>query len=757
MSPAMRRRFFLPGAAIVLAVAGCDRASETPAAEDRAASEPGQTADAGAPPPVDFPSPRALAKSSQCADCHADVTEKWRPSHHGLAHRDTGTEVEAEAFADRQVEAGAARWSFTGGAEHPRVSWSDAEDESAEPIEKETPMAIGLTPLVQYLIRTDDGRYQVPDMAWDPEKKDWFSIYGDEDRRPHEWGHWTQRGMNWNSQCAYCHFTGFEKNYDAERDQYDSHWVEQGVGCAQCHGPSEPNHGQHDCVIDPEKNYTPEQWMHSCATCHARREEFDEQFTIGDSFYDHYSLALGSQPGLYYPDGQQLEEVYKFASLMMSKMGHAGITCLDCHDPHSNEPIGGEAAVQTNALCLTCHAGGDRGATVIQPDAHTFHEAGTPGSRCVDCHMPKRDYMQRDPRSDHRFPIPDPRMTKELGTPNACNDCHGDQGLDWQIEWTDKWYGEKMERPERQRTLAIHAAREGRPGALDKLLEAYESEEIDAWRATLLRLMDPWAADRRVARLADDAAGDGGPLARAAAARLAGSRGDFNPTVETSLADPLKAVRLEAGWAAFDQLPDGHPIFEELEAVSRHQSDQPGGAMRMARLAMRRNDLREAEKWFGRAIEWDRTSPSPRRDFAVFLSGIGRTSESVKWLDEAAALAPENPEIPYLAALAYAELGEPGKAEERLRAALEINPRFARAHYNLGLLEAGQGRVREAIASLLRAEAADPTSPDAPYARATLHLRAGQIDQALEAAREAVGREPNHGPARQLLRELGGE
>ena len=37
-------------------------------------------------------------------------------------------------------------------------------------------MAIGLTPLVQYLLATGDGRYQVPDMAWDPEKKEWFSI-----------------------------------------------------------------------------------------------------------------------------------------------------------------------------------------------------------------------------------------------------------------------------------------------------------------------------------------------------------------------------------------------------------------------------------------------------------------------------------------------------------------------------------------------------------------------------------------------------
>ena len=741
MRPALR---LLP---LTLLIAACGE-KESPSPGSGAT-----TPAAPAPPPVEDPA--TLAESSKCLACHADAHEAWKGSHHALAHRDTGTPVDAEAFADRSVRLGDASWRFSGGAGEPTIRWEDQQAEGVEAIEGEPPMAIGLDPLVQYLLATGDGRFQVPDMAWDPARKEWFSIYDEQNRRPDEWGHWTQRGMNWNSQCAWCHFTGLRKHHDTESDRYDTRWVEQGVGCAQCHGPSRAGAGEGECLVDPQQKFSKEQWTHSCATCHARREEYDETFTTGRSFHDHYGLALPSQPGLWYPDGQQLDEIYKFNSLLMSRMGHQGIGCNDCHDPHAATPIGGDPGVQSNALCLTCHAGGLNGASVIDPFKHSFHEAGTEGSRCVECHMPKRSYMGRDPRSDHRFPSPDPLLTRELGVPNACNDCHSDKGLDWQVEWTHKWYGEDMNAVSRARTRAVHAAQNGRAGALGQLLEVYPDEQVDAWRATLLRLMEPWMLDSRVVRHTNAAAKDGGPLARAAAALLIGRRGENGPLLEQLLSDPLKTVRVEAGWAAFERLPGDHPVVAELEALARHQADQPGGAMRMARIHMARGEHAEAEKWFKKAADWDRTSPAPRRDFAVFLGGIGRTAESVAWLEDAMKLAPDNAEIPYLAALAHAELGNSAEAQALLRAAVRIEPGYARAWYNLGLLYSSGGLTDDAIAALRRAEKADPSGADAPYARATIHLRLGQVAEAREAAREALRRNPSHPQAGPLLQQLG--
>ena len=713
---------------------------------------------AGNPPASMPPRPTGpLAKSSGCAACHKEATESWKKSHHALAHRDFGNALDDESFAGFEVTLGNASWKFAGTAAEPRIVWSHNDSGVDQPGDGKPTMAIGVDPLVQYLLHTGDGRYQVPDLAWDPAKKEWFSIYGDDQRAPGEWGHWTERGMNWNSQCAYCHFTGLEKKHDLKTDGYHTTWIEQGVGCAQCHGPSRENHGSDECVIDPARKYTKEQWMHSCATCHARRGEFDEKFSIGDSFHDHYSLSLPSQPGLWYPDGQQLDEVYKFNSFMLSRMGHKGIGCSDCHDPHSAEPIGGgdDVALRTNALCMTCHAAGANEATVINPAEHTFHTPGTKGASCVDCHMPKRTYMGRDPRSDHRFPRPDPLLTKELGTPNACNDCHEDKGLDWQIEWTHKWYGEDMNAVSRKRTRAVHAANEQRPGALDQLIESFDAEDIDAWQATLLRLMEPWNSDSRVVQRANRSANDGGPLARTSAALLIGRRGDEGPLMEKVLTDPIKAVRVEAAWSSLDNIAIDHPAFAEISAMSLHQSDQPQGAMTMARLAVKREDMEDAEKWFERAAKWDPSSPVPRRDLAIFLSGLGRTGDSLKWLEEAGKLAPDNAEIPYLAALAQAETGNPQKAAELLTKAVQIQPDFARAWYNLGLLQSSQKKLQEAVDSLQRAAALEPSNPDAPYAMATIYLRMGNAEYAINSAQEAIRRDPGHQQATQLLRQLG--
>ena len=48
--------------------------------------------------------------------------------------------------------------------------------------------------------------------------------------------------------------------------------------------------------------------------------------------------------------------------------------------------------------------------------------------------MPVTTYMQRHPRHDHGFTIPDPLLTKQFGVPNACNKCHTDKDTEWSLE-----------------------------------------------------------------------------------------------------------------------------------------------------------------------------------------------------------------------------------------------------------------------------------------------------------------------------------
>lgn len=693
-----------------------------------------------------------VPQSRQCAVCHEDIFQTWSGSHHAWANRTLKPHLDSAPFLVGKVEQGEdTEWEFKGGGK-PEIVWKDGDQE----IRGHPPLLIGYTPLIQYLVSIGNGRLQAPDMAWDVNKKEWFSIYGGENRRPEEWGHWTQRGMNWNSQCAWCHMTDFHKNYDIATDSYKSSWVEQGVGCAQCHGPVKEGSSSPDCMIETARVLTPRQHMDNCATCHARREEFDENFKPGADFHNHYRLALPDQPGLYWPDGRQRDEVYNFTSLLLSKMGHAGVTCMDCHEPHQAKP---KLPVNDNSICMQCHATGtERGgkkAQIINPMEHMFHDPGTPGGRCVDCHMPPSPYMARDPRHDHSFAIPDPLITKELGQPNACNECHGDKDTDWAIEWTNKWYGEKMNRPERDRSRAIHLAHNGRDEAREALLKSYDREIVGAWKATLLRLLSPWAGEDDINTRAVAATKDADPLVRAAAAYVLGPQRAFADTVAPLLNDPIRAVRFEAVWAMLDHLEGQPTALAEAEAIARHQADQPGGAARMARLAIHRGEPAAAEPWFRRVLAWDQTAAAPKRDFAVYLAGQGRVAESRKLLVEADKLEPSNPEYPYLLALADAEEGKTADAEKNLREAIRREPRFARAHYNLGLLLSARGEDAGAIAALREAEKQDRAGADAPYARATIHARLGQNAEAVAAAREALARRPDYQPAIGLLRALG--
>ena len=698
------------------------------------------------------PDPSLVPQSRQCAVCHEDVFQVWSGSHHAWANRTIQPHLDAAPFLAGEVRQGDQTiWEFKGGGK-PELVWKDG----AKEIRGNPTLLIGYTPLIQYLVSIGNGRLQAPDMAWDVDKKEWFSIYGGENRRPEEWGHWTQRGMNWNSQCAWCHMTGYRKNHDVATDSYHSSWVEQGVGCAQCHGPVKSGGAAPDCMIEITRSLTPRQHMDNCATCHARREEFDENFQPGADFHNHYRLALPDQPGLYWPDGRQRDEVYNFTSLLLSKMGHAGVTCLDCHEPHQAKP---KLPVDDNSICMQCHATGtERGgkkAQIINPLAHMFHQPGTPGGRCVDCHMPKTPYMARDPRHDHAFLIPDPLLTRELGQPNACNECHADKDTDWAIRQVDEWYGAKMNRPERDRARAIHLAHNGKEGARNALLVAHRREEIGAWKATLLRLLAPWAGDPEVNERALASLKDPDPLVRAAAVHVLGPQPAQAAAVAPALNDPVRAVRFEAVWAMLDHLEGQPPALAEAEAIARHQSDQPGGASRMARFAVRRGDAAGAEEWFRRMLAWDQTAAAPKRDFAVFLAGQGRIAESRAFLLEADKLEPANPEYPYLLALAAAEEGQAAEAEKYLAEAIRRDARFARAHYNLGLLLSARGDEAGAISALREAEKHDERGADAPYARATIHARLGQTAEAIAAARLALSRQPGYPPAVEILRALG--
>lgn len=721
-------------------VAGCRREAK-----------PISTAATTTPPPA-----HASFPSSDCRSCHEDIFKSWSESHHALAHRAVDAKTDADAFSPaRDVNVNAIDY---------HLAWKDGrpsftEKRDAQPPETYTAeFVLGHTPLRQYVVPIGGGRYQAAELTFDPAKKEWFNVFGDERRQPGEWGHWRGRGMNWNSMCAHCHLTDYQKNYDARTDTYASTWREHGIGCAQCHDVA-PNHAT---VAKSKSNAARapvglsaadlKRAQETCAPCHARNELLTGELRPGMSYHDHFRLTLPTDAAVFYPDGQMRDEDFNYTSFLTSRMGgKAGVTCLDCHDPHSGRT---KLPASNNALCLQCHGPSPRNnAPIIDPVAHSHHAAGSQGNQCVSCHMPTTTYMQRDPRHDHGFLKPDPLLTKELGIPNACNRCHTDQSADWAIAHTDTWYGPKMDSRQRARARAVAAAQAGAVDATEKLLALIASEDVPAWRATLLQLTRNYATNPRVLDVARAATRDTDPLVRSAAAQVLSSTPSEAATLRPLLNDPSRLVRLDAAWPLSAELPADSTARKELDAYLAVAADQPSGRMRLGQDLFNRGRGPEAEAALRKAAEWDPNSPGIQDALGLVLNELGKPDEAAAALWRAARLNPTDANSAFNAALAFAGARKLSDAEFALRETVRRNPRHDRAWYNLGLLLAQTSRAPEAIEALQHAEQIAPHVVDYPYARATILWQRGDRPGALTAARRALEIDPAHAPSRALLQQ----
>ena len=72
----------------------------------------------------------------------------------------------------------------------------------------------------------------------------------------------------------------------------------------------------------------------TCARCHGRAARISDDYVHGKPPLDTHRLAL-LDDNLYWNDGQMRDEVYNWGSFAQSRMHAQGVTCSDCHDPHS--------------------------------------------------------------------------------------------------------------------------------------------------------------------------------------------------------------------------------------------------------------------------------------------------------------------------------------------------------------------------------------------------------------------------------------
>lgn len=631
---------------------------------------------------------QAVPLSARCGACHVREFEQWAGSDHAWALRELNPETDTEPFHRQKLKAHGSELTFSANRKG-ELLLTDAQSNRVFKAD----YVLGRRPLVQFLVKSDDGGWHTPSAAWDVLRHEWFDMFeadarlladGGATRQSGDWGHWLGRGMNWNSQCAWCHTSHFRKNYDAKTDRFESEWKEPGVTCIQCHQPAAQASAD-GCLVAPRNRQLTAAQMHdNCASCHARREELDEDFVVGESFDDHFRLELPTIRRIFYPNGMQQDEDYCETGLRLSRMGAAGVTCLDCHDPHTATL---KLPQEDNSLCLRCHATGTPvngvASPVVDMATHTPCPQSSTGARCVECHMPESLYMARDPRRDHSFNSPDPQLSVELGIPNACTMCHRDMDDARAADIVSRTYPQQKVSAVRPRTRAVHAAMEGR-GDVSALLSVLKSEPVPAWRATLLELLAQQERTVEVLNVAQAEAKHSSAMVRAAAARVLGEYA--LPLVN----DPVKIVRRAAAWPLIDKLvqkPTYANVVMEQQKIAMNRAEQPNGAMQLAVLATACGRLDEAEKQYRRAMLLDPAGIVAYMDFAVFLAASNRLSEALDVMLAAAAIAPNEAEVSYRIGLLLAEMKQYTYACTYFEKALRQNPQHAAALQNLEILK----------------------------------------------------------------------
>ena len=676
-----------------------------------------------------------------CAACHAGEVERWTGSHHDLAMQEVTEDTMLGDFANASLTHYGVTSTFYRMSDRFMVRTEGADGKLAD---FEIRYVFGVHPLQQYLIEFPGGRLQALSLAWDARAKEeggqrWFHLYPDEKIAHDDELHWTKPSQNWNSMCAECHSTGLQKDYDPATRTFATTWSEIDVSCEACHGPGsahvawaeqKPGWEKHQAdkglklllderegvawPMDPEtgnaRRSTPrtsDKEIEMCARCHARRSPISKAYTHGGRFMDHY-LPRRLDEGMYFADGQMDDEVYVYGSFIQSKMYQAGVTCSDCHEPHSSE-----LKLPGNGVCLQCHQ-----AEKYDVPSHHFHKSEASGGSCAECHMPPRDYMVIDARHDHSMRIPRPDLSVQFGTPNACNNCHQDKTTNWAAEQVVAWYGRVLHGFQRY-AAALQAARERKPSAAGPLVGLIrDSETPDIARATALAGIGPYLTRANVDVLAAGVADDNPMVRSATVSALEAVPSNIQVQLAWPLlTDPVRAVRVEAarllagipageleesqraklGTAMSEYVDSQLAMAERPEAqvnlgnhyAARGVTDSARGAyttaaqldprfvpayINLADLHQRRGDEAAAEAVLRRGIGQAAENADLQHALGLALIRQKRTDEAVQALQQAARLGPATPRYVYVYAVALSSTGQPKQAITVLEGAHNSHP-----------------------------------------------------------------------------------
>ncbi len=356
--------------------------------------------------------------AAKCQECHQDKHKQWSHSGHPRMIRDFRKEPSA-LVAD----------------------FSKLPKDANFKLEDAT-YTIGGKFKQRFMIRKDFQNkedYVLGNYQWNVQTNKWQKF------KP--WKYWYKEAYAHDNEklptsraCDGCHFTGFMSQEKR---------VDTGVACEACHGPASKHVQNPVSKVYLASLADPVRQNEVCLQCHMRnRDKRMQDQNISEIYGDARDYPFGYEPGKALSEykmvapftlGQETKEFYANGvgkknrmqgnEFVHSMKGRHGVTCINCHNPHTLEPTAEKN--RGNKLCMSCHTFG----SIIGPhqeslEKHSHHKKDSKGSLCVECHMPRvGKHTGKSPITvrTHIFGFITPNETQKFNMPdetNACYACH---------------------------------------------------------------------------------------------------------------------------------------------------------------------------------------------------------------------------------------------------------------------------------------------------------------------------------------------